>query len=558
LRRWQFDLGLHELGPGSLDAYFDRVEKTLEVEATKWEVLGGVARAIARGCDVLGYEHGPLHRNAPGCDAQALCCFGCPTDAKRSTNVSYVPQALDNGAMLYCNAVVTEVIVEGGRAVGVKARSRSENGSAKTITVRAKAVVLACGTVYTPALLLRQRLANSSDQVGRNLTIHPCAYSWAAFPEPIRGFEEVPQGYAVEEFADQGIRFEGGFPPLSVGAAAFVHVGKKWTELVERYDELACFGFMISETSRGRVTIGSSARARMTYWLNDADVRSIVRGQGILARIYLAAGAQCVYPGIHGVDDIRETADVERFERDGAVQVRAHHLDLSAYHPLGTCQMGSDPKRSVIGPSHETHDVPGLFVCDGSAVPGPLGVNPQVTIMALSERASEFVERRVEEGTRPRRAAVEGAQLKFDETMSGLCSLEPGEGGGTVEVSFTVRALGGASVREALRQRGSIMSLTGTITIERVASAVACEGTLAMRPLERHATLVYDLAFPDDQGRPCTLHGEKHAGLLHPVRGMTTLYTELRRDGSLLGRGVLMFDVENDLAPWLASFGLAS
>ena len=59
------------------------------------ELLGGNGRVIARGCDALGFtQHGPLKRNAPECDGQGVCCFGCPTDAKRSTNVSYIPLAL--------------------------------------------------------------------------------------------------------------------------------------------------------------------------------------------------------------------------------------------------------------------------------------------------------------------------------------------------------------------------------------------------------------------------------------------------------------------------------
>jgi choline dehydrogenase-like flavoprotein len=101
-----------------------------------------------------------------------VCCFGCPTDAKRSTNVSYVPAALTHGAMLYCNARVKRVLLEGGRAVGVVAGATGTNGSAKKITVRARAVVLACGTMHTPALLLRQGIASSSGQLGRHLTIH--------------------------------------------------------------------------------------------------------------------------------------------------------------------------------------------------------------------------------------------------------------------------------------------------------------------------------------------------------------------------------------------------
>lgn len=558
LRRWQLENGLHDLGPGSLDPYFEKVEVALEVEEARPEVLGGVARVIARGAEALGYEHGPLRRNAPGCDGQALCCFGCPTDAKRSTNVSYVPQALEQGAMLYSRARVTRILVENGRAVGVVAKVGDNNGASKRLTVRARSVVLSCGSMHTPGLLLKQRLANSSGQVGEHLTIHPASQQWASFDEEIRGFEEIPQGYAVEEFAEHGIRFEGGFLPLSMAAGALVQVGRQWTDLIDQFDQLACFGFMIAETSRGRVVLGRGGKPSMRYSVNDTDMRRIVQGHGILARIFLAAGAEVVYPGLQIFDRIESEADVARLEREGPGRLRPHHVDLTAYHPLGTCRMGGDPKRSVIGPTQETWDVPGLFVADGSAVPGPLGVNPQVTIMALSERAAQFVERRVEDGAKARRPTPEpGPAVEFEETMSGLCQLEPDEGGGSVDVTFTVRARGGGSFRDAWRQRGGTWRLDGTITIDGIATEAKCEGQLVMRPLERERTLVYDLELEDDDGARCTLHGEKHASFLVSLRGMTTLHTELRREGFLLGRGILTFDLD-DLAPWLKSWRLAA
>ena len=74
------------------------------------DVLGEVVVLIVCGVDAFGYRYGSLLRNAPGCDAQGVCCFGCPTDAKRSTNVSYVPLALQHGAMLYHHARVTRVL----------------------------------------------------------------------------------------------------------------------------------------------------------------------------------------------------------------------------------------------------------------------------------------------------------------------------------------------------------------------------------------------------------------------------------------------------------------
>jgi hypothetical protein len=165
------------------------------------------------------------------------------------------------------------------------------------------------------------------------------------------------------------------------------------------------------------------------------------------------------------------------------------------------------------------------------------------------------VERRVEEGAPARRVEPEGPAFAFEETMSGLCQLEPDEGGGAEDVSFTVRAVGELSLEHAWRERGGQWALDGTITIDGVATDRRCEGRLIARPLQRRGTVVYDLDFEDDEGTPCTLHGEKHAALLVSLRGMTRLHTEIRRDGFLLGRGILTFDLA-DLPPWLASFRL--
>jgi choline dehydrogenase-like flavoprotein len=70
-------------------------------------------------------------------------------------------------------------------------------------------------------------------------------------------------------------------------------------------------------------------------------------------------------------------------------------VEVTAFHPLGTCRLGVDPATSCVGPDHEAHDVAGLYVCDGSAVPSSLGVNPQMTIMALALRAAEIVDARL-------------------------------------------------------------------------------------------------------------------------------------------------------------------
>jgi len=144
---------------------------------------------------------------------------------------------------------------------------------------------------------------------------------------------------------------------------------------------------MVEDTSRGSVreVMGQPV---IQYWLQDKDVAHIKRGVDVLAQIFFAAGAKRVYTPINGFDILESEADLVKLRRSN---IRSWDLDLSAYHPLGTARMGTDPASSVINSDHEMHDTRGLYVVDGAAVPTALGVNPQITIMALATRAAEKI-----------------------------------------------------------------------------------------------------------------------------------------------------------------------
>jgi hypothetical protein len=556
-RRWVLEHGLSELGPGSLDEHFEKVEAMLQVQLATPETLGGCARVIARGAEALGYEHGPLLRNAPACDGQGVCCFGCPTDAKRSTNLSYVPAAIKQGAVVYCNAHVTDIVTERGRAVGVDAVAKRKYGHTRKIRVRAHAVVLAGGSLGTPAMLLKSGLANRSGMVGRELTVHPATFAWARFEEEIRGWSGIPQGYAIDEFVKQGLRFEGVFLPMDMAAASFSQIGSKWTELVENFHKLACFGFMVADSSRGRVVLGRDGEPQVRYRLDESDRRQMIRGHAILARVYLAAGAQAVYPALSDPwDEMRSEADVLRFEREAQRDLKARHINISAFHPLGSCRMHADPQRGVTSSTGETHQVQNLFICDGSAVPGPLGVNPQMTIMALSERASVFVERRIEEArarnATPTSAALPSSVLEFSETMSGTLQVQ---GEQEVEAEFEVRATLDVAKAPKLSALGATFALEGLLRLPGIAEAAPCHGTLVMSPMDRHATLRYELSFQGDDGRELELRGSKDVSLLSVARGMTTLHTGIWHGSDRIAKGILRFDLKQ-LPDWLSTWKL--
>jgi choline dehydrogenase-like flavoprotein len=123
------------------------------------------------------------------------------------------------------------------------------------------------------------------------------------------------------------------------------------------------------------------------YTMTPEDVVRLKRGIELSMEMLIAAGARRLYPGVVGAGSLapRELDDFRRRE------IPASDIPMVSYHPLGTCQMGTDPKSSVVGLDHQAHDLPGLFVVDGSAVRGPLGVNPQLTIMAVAARAADQI-----------------------------------------------------------------------------------------------------------------------------------------------------------------------
>ena len=408
---WREELGLAGFSSGSMDPYYTRVEEMLRVAPAKMELTGGVGRVIGRGAQALGLSHHPLVRNAPDCDGQGVCCFGCPTGAKRSTDVSYIPEALLRGAQLVTAAHVNAVEVVAGRARGV--RGTLGGGRGRRFHVKADAVVVAGGALMTPLLLARSGVVKHP-WLGKNLSIHPATKVMAVFDEDIDMSRGIPQGYAIDSFAEEGIVFEGASTPLDVTAIAVPWVGARFMEVIEAYRHVATFGFMVKDTSRGTVRAGPGGAPLITYNLNEEDTRKMKRAIAILCEVFLAAGAKRVLPFLAGMEEVRTKGDVGAVECSQRV---ASQIEVTAFHPLGTCRIGADPETSVLGPDHEVHGVEGLFVADGSAVPTSLGVNPQMTIMAMALRAAEIIRHapplrrselelarhRVEEGARLRR-----------------------------------------------------------------------------------------------------------------------------------------------------------
>ena len=385
LQRWRDDLGLDALGPGALDVAYARVERTIGVERVTEELAGANARIAKRGAEALGWSGRFLDRNAVGCRGSGVCAFGCPTGAKQHTGLAYMNAAHAAGATTYTCARARRVTFRQGRATGVEATTR---GGGRVI-VAADTVVVTAGTMYTPLLLAASGI--TGPQLGRNLSIHPATAAWALMDEVVDMARGVPQSYCVDEFTSEGIMLEGIAGPPDYLAMAVPYSGARHRELMLRYRTVAQFGLMVSDTSRGRVRTGGIARRAgrpiIRYDLNAHDTATVQRGVERLARLLFAAGARTVITPVGSVPELHG-GDLTPLTRR---RVRAGELKLMAFHPLGTARMAADARDGVLDADGRVHGTERLYVCDGSAVPTALGVNPQLTIMALATRLADHL-----------------------------------------------------------------------------------------------------------------------------------------------------------------------
>ncbi len=361
--RWRHEFGLADL-TDHLDSYAERVEGFLGVNPVPQ--LNRANALFKLGTEKMGYEGSVLTRNAKNCQGAGRCYLGCPNDAKQAMNVSYIPDALRRGAVVYTRARARRVLVENGRAVGV-ATSRA--------VFRAPVVVVAAGAVHTPVVLRRP---------GRHLKIHPGVKAIGLFDEEVRLMEGVPQGYHVTGFLEQGISLES--ITLSPGI-----MGSQLPDpsILRHYNHLAVIACRIIESdSEGRIFRNPFSRWPVIWYsLAPSDVDKARRAVVIAAEIYFAAGARKVFTGIHGFEQL-EYRDLDRLRN---ARLSARDLELMANHPQGSARMADSPDLGLADPDGQVWDTPGLYIADGSAMPASPIANPQLSIMMFATHVARKI-----------------------------------------------------------------------------------------------------------------------------------------------------------------------
>jgi choline dehydrogenase-like flavoprotein len=387
LRGWSRLFGVPGLDAETMDPIFDRVEEVVSVKPAPWELIGANGLLVHRGAQKLGLSGGPIPRNITDCHGCGECAFGCPSDAKQAMHLSYLPRAERAGARLFARVRAERVVAgpDGARAVEATVLDASDRSQGRA-RFEAAAVVVAAGAIMTPLLLGASGLGKKSAMLGRNLRIHPATTVTARMDHEVQSWRGTLQSYYVDAGREShDVMLEATNPPPGIGVGSLPGFGVPFMEAVADYGHLALLGLLVSDTSAGRVRSGPGGSPIVTYRMNDHDLRNVLWGMALAARILLAAGAKEVWTGLPGAERVSSEEDLERV-RDG--RFRPEHLKLSAYHPMGTARMGADPAESVCDPWGRVHGARGVWVLDASLFPTCLGVNPQISIMAFATRGA--------------------------------------------------------------------------------------------------------------------------------------------------------------------------
>jgi choline dehydrogenase-like flavoprotein len=356
--------------------------------------LGGVGDILVQGCTRLGIPvvaGGPVaitsgsHADRPHCIYRGFCIQGCKVGAKQSTLVSHVPDAIRHGAEIRDNCMVARINMgKDGLVAGVTYFDPDGNEREQ----KARVVIVSGYAIETPRLLLNsacpgfeQGLANSSGTVGKYLMVQIGNVVLGRFPGLVRMYKAPPAHALTEEFYETNPKndYVRGFAiqtvgPLPIAFAKQMMVAKgAWGWGMRRvmmdYNHWTALGVLgeilpwednrvelADETDRHGIRV-----ARITFQLYDNDKKIAKAGVQKTTEILYAAGA----------DEVVE-------------EPRYAHL-------VGGARMGNDPRTSVTDKWGRTHDIPNLFVCDGSLLPTQGSANPGLTIQALAARTANFL-----------------------------------------------------------------------------------------------------------------------------------------------------------------------
>lgn len=374
---WIDDLHLFEFSHEEMNSCTDEVEKTIGVKKTSKSLNSPIVKLIDKAAKKNGWNGHQIDRNMKDCDGGGRCIMACPIDTKQTVLHNYLKTAINHDTIILDNFRVTSLIRDQGRVSGIIGR---RYGEIKVKLKARKGIIVAANALNTPKLI---STVTSNKQLGKNLSLHPALRMYGVFPQKIEGWKGAFQSYSIDTFRKEGIHLITANMTPSLMLGTLPGFGHKGYDITDELPYMGVFGLMISDKTRGKV-----GKRLVTYTMNKEDKETTLKGLKILGNLFFDAGATKVYLPRFSKATIRNRGELEALNMRNMMW---QQLEVASQHPMGTCKIGKSPGTGVLDPYHKVYGIDNLWVVDSSSVPSSIGVNPQITIMAMATRAANHI-----------------------------------------------------------------------------------------------------------------------------------------------------------------------
>ncbi|MTI14562.1 GMC family oxidoreductase N-terminal domain-containing protein [Sansalvadorimonas verongulae] len=347
----------------TMDTHYSEVESHLNLEYISESDWNGNARLYAEGFDKLGLQRAPLRRGQNNCNNAnndcVVCLGGCPRESKQSMAVSFLPSALARGAQLKEQFHVQQII-HGPQQVAVYG---SHKGHQQVLYSRK--CILAAGSLGSTELLLKSGFGVELPALGQGFHCHPQFMTIALMDEIVDAHKGAFQALKSDDirFRKQGFKLENVFAGPAAIAMLKTGFGLEHQDFMAEYRKMACIEVAIRDEIPGTIQLNNQGRLVLDKPLSDIDHQRAEAGKQQIRDIFAAVRARSIMESPLCI----------------------------ALHLMGGCNIGQKAADSVVNDGFEVHGFKNLVIADGSIYPMAPGINPSLTIMAQSHRASQVL-----------------------------------------------------------------------------------------------------------------------------------------------------------------------
>ena len=365
LKAWQQESGVDYFNEQDLAPWYKKAEGNVTIQKIPEELWNRNSRIFKEGFQKNGFKYAPLRRAQKDCRYKDKndcieCLNGCRIDSKQSTPVTSLKRALAAGLQLQPEFEVTHIKKDGPL---IHVSGQAADGTQQSFTT--KKLVMAGGSMGNTKILFTSGLARDLPMVGNNFYTHPQNMVLARYNEPVNAHKGPFQTLKSDDpnFRAQGFKLENVFAPPASFAMLLPGYGRLHQSLISRINHFACIEVAVRDTQRGKIRVDSNGKLKITKFLNQEDKKRMRLGLDAIDKIFRSTGAAEVIPS--------------RF--------------CIGLHLLGGCNMGQSKRTSVVDPEFHLHGHKNIYLADSSIFPSAPGINPSLTIMALSLKAAEQI-----------------------------------------------------------------------------------------------------------------------------------------------------------------------